>query len=378
MRILGLILPLAILATLVAFILVGKPFERLTASAPPVEELVVESVDLEPGMIEVSLRADGSEPVSLAQVQVDGAYRMFMQDPAGPIGRLGTATVTIPYPWVEGEASHVLFLTATGATFEHEIEVLMPTPGLVALNLGILALVGLLLGLAPVGAGMLAFPAMRDAPPQAMQFVMALTLGLLAYLLLDTFHEALEFGAETMGRLRGETLAWVVAALTTIALVAIGRRGGKAPSGIRLAFFIALGIGLHNLGEGLAVGASFAAGAAALATFLVVGFVIHNVTEGIAIAAPLVRARPSLTTFGLLAFLAGAPAIAGVWIGAAAVSPLYMALCFAVGAGAILQVIIELVAMAIRESGPATLTTPAYAGGVATGLAVMYATAILV
>ena len=74
----------------------------------------------------------------------------------------------------------------------------------------------------------------------------------------------------------------------------IGRRGGRAPAGVALAFFIALGIGLHNLGEGLVIGAAFATGAAALASFLVVGFALHNVTEGVGIAAPLVQARPPL------------------------------------------------------------------------------------
>lgn len=378
MRIIGLVLPLAILAALVVFILGGRPFEQLTASAPPVEELAIERVKLLPGVIEVNLRADGSSPVSLAQVQVDGAYRMFDQSPPGPIGRLATAKVTIPYPWVAGDASHLLFLTSTGASFDHEIEVAMPTLGFSPSTLGVLALVGLLLGLAPVTAGMLAWPALRDASPRAMQFVMALTVGLLAFLLLDTIREALEFGAQTLDRMRGQTLAWVVAALTAITLVTLGRKGGQAPTGLRLAGFIALGIGLHNLGEGLAVGASFTAGAAALATFLVIGFVIHNVTEGIAIAAPLVGVKPRLASFGLLALLAGGPAIVGVWVGAGAVKPLYLTLCFSIGAGAIFQVIVELLAMTIRRDGPGALTKPAYAGGIAAGLGVMYATALLV
>jgi len=378
MRIIWLVIPLVVLVAIVSFIIVGKPFERLTQAAPPVETLAVESVQLSPGLIELTIRADGSDPVAIAQVQVDGAYRDFTLNPPGPIDRLAQSTVQIPYPWIDGETHHIVLLTSTGITFEHTIDVAQTALALDGPTLWILAVVGLLLGVAPVATGMLAYPALRDAGPGLIDFLLALTVGLLAYLLVDTLREGLEAGAQTMGRLRGETLVWVSAGLTTLGLFAFGRRGGKPPDGIALATFIALGIGLHNFGEGLVVGASFATGAAALATFLVVGFVIHNVTEGIGIAAPLVRLRPSLMVFFGLAMLAGLPAVVGVWLGSQAVSPLFVALCFGVGVGAILQVIIEVVGLTMRSEGPASLTRPAYAGGLATGLVVMYATALLV
>lgn len=378
MRFFWLVVPLVALAAILAFIILGRPLDRLTRTAPPVEELVVESVQLVPGLIEVSVRADGSIPVTIAQVQVDGAYRGFELNPLGPIERLATSTVRIPYPWVDGETHHISLLTSTGAVFEHTIEVAQNALALDGATLGILALVGLLLGVAPVVSGMLAYPALRDSGPKLINFLLALTIGLLAYLLIDTLREGLEVGAGTLGRLRGETLVWVSAGLTTLGLVAFGRRRGKAPEGISLAVFIALGIGLHNFGEGLVVGASLATGAAALATFLVVGFVIHNVTEGIGIAAPLLRIRPRLITFFGLALLAGLPAVFGVWLGSQAIDPIIVALCFGVGAGAILQVIIEILGLTMRSEGAATLTQPVYAGGIATGLVVMYFTALLV
>jgi zinc transporter ZupT len=153
-----------------------------------------------------------------------------------------------------------------------------------------------------------------------------------------------------------------------------------APEGLALAGFIALGIGLHNFGEGLAVGAAIATGAAALATFLVIGFIIHNVTEGIGIAAPLVTAdkRPSVYAFGLLAALAGLPAIIGIFLGTAAVTPYWTAVAFGIGAGAILQVIIEVAALIVRREGPDALVSPASAGGLIAGIGVMYLTALFV
>jgi zinc transporter ZupT len=165
--------------------------------------------------------------------------------------------------------------------------------------------------------------------------------------------------------------------VSAVLLLAAGRSGGRTPQGVALAFFIALGIGLHNFGEGLAVGASLAAGAAALATFLVIGFTVHNVTEGVGIAVPLIDARPSLAVFAGLLLLAGLPAVAGVWLGALAVEPLWLALAFGIAAGALLQVIVEVGALALRRGGRMAIG-PASLGGVAAGLGIMYATALLV
>ena len=123
-----LVVPALLLGAVVAFLLYGQPLRELTAAAPPVEELSVEAVRLEPGLIALTLRADGSAPVTLAQVQVDGAWRAFTLTPDAPIGRLGTARLDIPYPWVEGETHHLLLLTATGVGFEHTIDVAQARP----------------------------------------------------------------------------------------------------------------------------------------------------------------------------------------------------------------------------------------------------------
>jgi zinc transporter ZupT len=375
---LWLALPLVALAVILAALLIGRPLDRLASSAPPVEELSVERVRLTPGEITLRVRADGSEPVEIAQVQVDGAYRQFALEPAEPIGRLGTATITIPYPWIEGESHHIAILTRNGAIFDHTIEVAQESPRLEAPTLATLALIGALLGVAPVAVGLLAYPGLRRLGPSAIRFVLALTLGLLAYLLIDTLGEGLEAAGEAIGRLRATSAVWVAALVTAGLLLLIGRRGGRAPEGLALSTFMALGIGLHNLGEGLAVGAAIAAGEAALATFLVIGFTIHNVSEGFGIATPLIDRRPSLAAFAGLAALAGLPAILGVWLGGQAVSPFFVAIAFGIGAGAILQVIVEVTALIVRRDGEAALASVASLGGIAAGLALMYATALLV
>jgi zinc transporter ZupT len=376
--ILWLILPLLVLAGLVAVLLFTRPLDDLTAGAPPVEELSVERVTLSPDLITLSLRADGSAPIAIAQVQVDGAYRQFAQSPDGRVGRLGRATITIPYPWVEGEAHHIALVTSTGAVFDHTIEVAQATPGWSTPTLLTLALVGTLLGIAPVATGLLAYPGLRRLGPAAIRFVLALTVGLLAFLLIDTLTEGMEAAALSLERLRGSIAVPVIALFTTGLLLLAGRRSGRPLEGLALSTFIALGIGLHNLGEGLAVGAAIAAGEAALATFLVIGFTIHNVSEGLGIATPLIEKRPTLLAFVGLAALAGLPAVLGVILGAQAVSPFLTAICFAVGAGAILQVIIEVSALIMRRDGSAAILSPPAVGGFIVGLAVMYLTALFV
>jgi zinc transporter ZupT len=163
-------------------------------------------------------------------------------------------------------------------------------------------------------------------------------------------------------------------------LLVVGQyRGLDSPLGI--ASLIALGIGLHNLGEGLAIGAAFATGAAALGSFLVIGFTLHNITEGVGIAAPLLRGeRPSLLAFGGLATLAGFPAVLGTWFGSLAYSPLLATLFLSLGAGAILQVIWEVGRLlwrdAQKQDRPA-LNWLNFAGLTA-GVLIMYFTAFLV
>lgn len=371
-------LPLVALAAVLAALVLFDPVKRLTPDAPPVELVGFERVVMEPGRIRLRVRADGSGPVSIAQVQVDGAFWAFRQTPPGPLARLRSAEIAIAYPWVSGETHHITLVTATGVTFKHTVDVAQQRPSLFGEEAATIVLVGLLLGLAPVSIGLMSFPGLRRLGAPAMGFALAVTVGLLAYLLVDTLGEGLEIARKALGRYRAATLVWVLALVTAALLIALGRARAGPPRGLVLAGFIALGIGLHNLGEGLVVGAALATGKAALAAFLVFGFVIHNVTEGFGIAAPLVEARPRLRSFAGLALLAGLPALLGVALGAQAVSPLWTTVCFAVGAGAIVQVIFELsVILAARMRRAELAATPVLSGFVA-GLFLMYATALLV
>jgi zinc transporter ZupT len=231
---------------------------------------------------------------------------------------------------------------------------------------------------------MLWLPWIRRIPPTWMRFVMALTVGLLGFLAIDATLEGLDMAGAGSQAFGGQALVFIGAAVAFLALTGVSawlrdrrRAGESAGAGpASLATLIAIGIGLHNLGEGLAIGTAYTTGALALGAFLVVGFALHNTTEGLAIVAPIARSRPSLGRLGVLGLIAGAPAVLGAWIGAAAFNTSVAAFLFGAGAGAIVQVMVQL-APTLRDEGGRTLH-PRAVGGLLAGLALMFATGLLV
>lgn len=375
------LIPLLLLVALIAGFLVLDPLAFFTGAFPPLEQLSMQRVTFPaPGQIRLQVINSGPDPVTVAQVLVDDAYWHYTISPGHTLERLETATIDLSYPWVDGEPLPLTLLTATGLTFTAEVEVAVRSPEVDDATLLAYGLLGIYVGVIPVALGMLWYPFMRRIDRKWMNAILSLTIGLLVFLFVDTVLEALELAAEVPGVFQGIPVVFFGVVLTLGLLLAVGqRRGERTPLG--LATLIALGIGLHNLGEGLAIGAAFATGAAALGSFLVVGFTLHNITEGVGIAAPLLRdERPSLSTFLLLALLAGGPAVLGTWIGGLAFSPFLAALFLSIGAGAILQVIWEVGKLLQREAQ--RQERPAFTwlnfGALAAGILVMYLTAFLV
>jgi zinc transporter ZupT len=153
---------------------------------------------------------------------------------------------------------------------------------------------------------------------------------------------------------------------------------------------IAIGIGLHNLGEGLAIGAAVLLGKVGLSTFLIVGFTLHNTTEGLAIVAPIAKSnRVMVRRLVMMGIIAGAPAIAGAWIGGFLYSPIAAIIFLSVGAGAIFQVVFSIMSWMVNVSNNiddsknregrknAWLNTSLIAGFIV-GMIIMYATSLLV
>jgi zinc transporter, ZIP family len=377
------LVPVVILAAAIGlFVALDAP--GLDRVGVPQEELAVERTVLRPGEIELHLRNDGADPVRIEQAIVNDGFTAFTQS-AEEIGRLRSSEVSIEYPWIEGESYEVVLLTATGATIDHAIDAATESPDADLGFYGLMALIGLYVGVIPVAIGMLWLPWVRTMDMRWMRFLLAFTIGLLTFLGIDALLEGSELAGEGAQALGGAGLVWLGAVGAYLALAGVdgwlGERrksaGDGADQGERAAFLVALGIGLHNLGEGLAIGSAYAVGSLALGAALVVGFALHNTTEGLAIVAPVARsgsARPR--TLMLLGVLAGSPAILGAWIGASFFNPSAAALMLGIGAGAIAQVIVQIWRQT-RGTGERGLS-PGVAGGLVLGLFVMYATGLLV
>lgn len=406
------LIPVLAIGLMLVLFAYGNPLSLFTANLPPIENLTLERIRVVEDGFEVTLVNGGPDPVTIAQVLVDDAYWNYQISPSHTLPRLGRAKVDIPYPWVENEPHAIVMVTSTGVTFDGEVPVATTTPTPGVREFLAYGLLGVYVGIIPVGLGMLFYPAMRKMGRKWLGAILSLTVGLLVFLLVDTVLEALEIANELPGVFQGIPLILIAALLTWLLLLALSSQRKKsigsdpARQAIYLATMIALGIGLHNLGEGLAIGVAFSIGEAALGSFLVIGFMLHNITEGVGIVAPLVPGKnksdpaevqsnseesdstpetqetksPRLRIFIGLMLLAGAPAILGSWIGGFAFSPILAVLFLGIGVGAIWQVIVEVVSLLSsysKRDGTPLISWMNLAGFVV-GIAIMYLTAFLV
>lgn len=353
-------------------------------TGPPIEELAVERTVLRPGEIELTLRNTGPDAVAVAQISVNDAFVDFERSTA-EVGRLATETLTIDYPWQDGSPYTINLLTSTGAVIPAVIDAAVETPEADGGFFGLMVLLGLYVGVIPVTLGMLFLPLLRQAGRRWMELLMAFTVGLLAFLAIDGTLEGLEVGNTSGGAFGGGELLFLGAGLSFLTLAGLdtwmrSRRGSAetaGASGRRLALLIAIGIGLHNFGEGLAIGSAYAVGALALGAFLVVGFAIHNTTEGLAVVAPLSGdRRPSIPLLLGLGLVAGGPAILGALFGATVSNPELSTFLLGIGVGAIVQVIVQ-IAPAMRDDD-GRLLHPRAALGVGAGALALYGTSLLV
>jgi zinc transporter, ZIP family len=377
--------PLVLLTAVVAlFTATGNSITGLVGEAPPpADEFDIRRVEFHPGDIGIRVTNPQRDDLKIASVTVDDAIVPFEVDGPQTLGRLRSSTIHVQYDWVEGEPISVGVTSSTGIQTTKEIAAAVQTPEASVRSFAGYALIGALVGVVPIALGLLWLPSLRRVAPEWLAAFMALTAGLLSFLAVEALSEALELQAALPSALGGAGLVLLGVAISYLFLTALSARlgqggGSSGIGGLALATLVAVGIGLHNLGEGLAIGSSFALGELALGTFFIVGFMIHNVTEGLGIAAPLAEGRSvSWERLGALALIAGAPAIRGSWLGGFVTSDLLGVVFFAAAAGAAFEVVVEVTRYVARRA-PGGLTSPHALGGFLAGIAVMYVTGLLV
>lgn len=384
--ILAFLLPIVLIIVMIWFFVSKGTLGVLEGNFPPVEKIFVERVVFEPNKVILKVLNDGPESVKVAQLIVKDVVWKFEMKPKNELNPLETANIEFYYPWVEGDPLAFKLVSSNGVAFEKEVDVSFLSPVADGKYIQTFVLLGLYVGVIPVLLGLLWFPFLRKLKGGAYMFLLSLTVGLLIFLGFDALAESIELVGEVPNVFNGVGLLTIGVLL---AILVLGLVSYKTENNVNLkgdnfkhlawAYLIALGIGLHNLGEGLAIGSAYAIGEATLGATLVIGFMAHNLTEGIAIVSPVTRIEGVKIAKHLLfmGLIAGVPTIIGSLIGGFAYSPTLAVLFLAIGVGAIFDVSYDILAY-MRKKAERGLFTPVNVLGFLTGLVVMYGTGFLV
>jgi zinc transporter, ZIP family len=377
------IIPLVVLGAMVAFLL--WPGNGLLSIGIPLPDVTIERIEFLDGRIAAYIRNTGPQAIEIAQADVNDRIVPAAIEPSKSLERFAEAKVVIPFQWVKGQPYEIGVTTSDGTRFAKAVAAAAPTPQPDAGQVSLFALLGTYVGVIPVLIGLLWYPFIKGLTQPKYSFFLSLTAGLLLFLGIDALVEANEISLENVaGAFRGQLLIATAAIVSFLALMCVSDRlvDGAAKKRVvqgsfAIALMVAIGIGLHNLGEGLAIGGAMVVGEVALSTFLIVGFTLHNTTEGLAIVAPMAKERPKISYLVALGIIAGAPAIAGTWIGGFVASPVASVVFLAIGAGAVFQVVVVIGRFISRSSGGRFLTGPT-AAGLAAGMLIMYLTTLLI
>jgi zinc transporter, ZIP family len=418
------LVPLVVLAAMIAFIF--GPGQQFLGAGTPLPEISIERIEFqEGGKIVAFIRNTGPIDVTVAQADINDRIQAAAIEPSKELARLAEAKVIIPFPWNRGEPYEIGVTSSEGTRFSKAVNAAAPAPTPDTKQAAFFALIGTYVGVIPVLAGLLWLPFIKRLSLRKYRFFLSLTLGLLVFLGIDALVEGNGIAAESVAAVfNGQILIALVTILSFLSLMYASAKLGERSKArtkeegvdelssddsihaiqakktldqqqqqqqqqhrlvvkpVAMAMMISIGIGLHNFGEGLAIGASVVVGEIALGTFLIVGFMLHNTTEGFAIVSPLAktRVRRMVVKLIIMGLIAGVPTIFGTWIGGFVYSPIAAIIFLSIGAGAIFQVVFLIYqGMAKAQDGGGKIMSDAsIIAGFAVGMAIMYVTGLMV
>ena len=437
--------PIVVLAGMMIFLLI--PYgQSLINVGTPLPQVTIEKVEFHDNQILAFIRNTGPLDIVVSQADVNDRIQSAAIEPSSKIPRLGEAHVVIPFPWIPGIPYEIGITTSDGTRFSKSVEAAALAPNPDANQALLFTSLGVYVGVIPIMIGLLWYPYIRRISISKYIFFLSLTAGLLVFLGIDALLEVNEIVIGNLAAVfNGQALGILVTISSFVILLytsnrltqraieksvvsksrslasstSVGETSSQEKSftesqkgeiysepikvssstreiqiqlqkyqellkPLTISMMIAIGIGLHNFGEGLAIGAAMLLGEVALSTFLIVGFTLHNTTEGLAIVAPIAKSEVKrsmmIRRLIMMGLIAGVPTIAGTWIGGFLYSPLAAVVFLSVGAGAIFQVVYSLISWISHHQKPKSspyISGPVVAGFI-TGLLIMYFTGLLI
>lgn len=412
------LIPLLVLGGMIVFLFgPGQSFLNKGIALP---EITIERTEFQEGKIIAYIRNTGPEEIEIAQADINDRIIPAAIEPSKTLSRLAEAKVIVPFSWTPGVPYEVGVTTSDGTRFSKSVDAaaLAPVPNIEQASY--FAIIGVYVGVIPVLIGLLWFPFIKRLSTNKYNFFLSLTVGLLVFLGIDALVESNEITAENIaGAFNGQVLIAMITILSFLVLLYTSEKliqraimksatNSKSPllvssssyspdttttqqqmiKPVAIALMISIGIGLHNLGEGLAIGAAVVLGKVALSTFLIIGFALHNTTEGLAIVAPMAKSgKVMIRKLVAMGLIAGIPAIIGTWIGGFLYSPIAAIIFLSMGAGAIFQVVFSIASWMAKnnnnnntavDGGRKTLLSTSMIAGFVVGMAIMYVTSLLV